>query len=250
MAFGAANSIWHCRRGWAALAGGLCLVCGCLQLDQRPGTTIVEPPTALTGESSPKLTPAQKADVQIAYGRTLEKRGALDQAQAIYLDALQHDPSRADACARLAVLSDQQGKFEESSKWHQKALAAQPSNADFLCNQGYSFYLQGHLAEGEANLRQCLSLAPDHARAHNNLGLILGRTGRRDEALAEFRRAGCNEAEALSNLAYALTLERQLPEARMCYERAAAMDSSPTSPARKGLAELDALSSKLSDPRP
>jgi Flp pilus assembly protein TadD len=217
------------------------LVGGCVQLDKRPGPAAVQPPTALTEENSPKLTAVQKADVQIAYGRTLEKRGSSDQAQAVYLEALKNDPSRADACARLAVIHDQQGKFDEARLWHQKALAGQPNNPDFHCDHGYSLYLQGQFSQAEETLRQCLMLAPDHARAHNNLGLLLARTGRRDEALAEFRRAGCNEADALTNLAYALTLERQLPEARGCYERAAVIDPAPSAPARKGVAEVDAL---------
>jgi Flp pilus assembly protein TadD len=200
-------------------------------------------------ESTPKLTAAQKADVQIAYGRTLEKRGALEQARAVYLEALQNDPSRADACDRLAVLLDQQGKFDEARDWHDKALATQPNNPDFNCNFGYTLYLQGSTAAAEESLRRCLSLAPEHARAHNNLGLVLAHTSRRDEALAEFRRAGCSEADAQANLAYALTLERRWAEARTCYERALAADPSATFP-KKGLQELNHLAAKVAAATP
>jgi Flp pilus assembly protein TadD len=196
-----------------------------------------------TAESAPKLTAAQVADVKIAYGRTLEKRGAPEQAQAVYLEALKLDSGRADACARLGVLCDQQCKFDGANSWHRKAVAAQPKNPDFQCNAGYSLYLQGNLTEAEKSLRKCLALSPDHARGHNNLGMILARTDRCEEALAEFHRAGCNEADAQTNLAYALTLERRWTEARTCYERALVADPSSAA-SQKGLQELHSLMAK------
>ena len=213
------------------------LLASCQHLEPLPATA---PPGMPTVESSPKLTAAQVADVKIAYGRTLEKRGAPDEARATYLEALKLDSSRADACARLGVLCDQQCKFDEANSWHCKAVAGRPKNPDFHCNAGYSLYLQGNLIEAERNLRKCLELAPDHARGHNNLGMILARTDRCQEALAEFHRAGCNEADAQSNLAYALTLERRWTEAQACYERALAADPSSTG-SQKGLQELHDL---------
>jgi Flp pilus assembly protein TadD len=227
-------------RGLGVVAIGLALLSGCQHLDALPA---VPAPTAASPESAPKLRAGQVADVKIAYGRTLEKRGAPDQAQAKYLEALKLDPGRADACARLGVLCDQLCKFDEAQSWHRKAVAAQPKNPDFHCNMGYSLYLQGNLVEAEKNLHQCLALAPEHARGHNNLGMILARTNRGEEALAEFRRAGCNEADSQTNLAYALTLERRWVEARACYERV--LTANPSSMAsQNGLRELDSLMAK------
>jgi Flp pilus assembly protein TadD len=203
----------------------------------------IAPPATPPPESTPKLTAAQIADVKIAYGRNLEKRGATDQAQTLYYEALKLDPDRADACARLGVLYDQQCKFDEANAWHHKAVTAQPKNADFHCNLGYSLYLQGGFTEAEQSLRQCLALAPEHARGHNNLGMILARTDRTQEALAEFRRAGCSEADAQINLAYALTLEGHEVEARASYERALAADPASTA-SRRGLEELEKLMAK------
>jgi Flp pilus assembly protein TadD len=228
--------------GFGVLALGLCLVSGCIHADPGPAVSAaaVSGPTLAPQESAPKLTAPQVADVKIAYGRTLEKRGTSDQALATYLEALKLDPSRADACARLAVLYDQQCKFDEAASWHRKAIAAQPKNPDFHCNLGYSLYLQGKMAEAETSLRQCLALAPEHARAHNNLGMVLARTDRCEEALSEFGRAGCNEADAQTNLAYALTLECRWAEARACYERVLAADPSSQA-SQKGLQSLKSL---------
>jgi Flp pilus assembly protein TadD len=223
----------------SVFASGI-LLAGCQHFGTLPATA---PPAISAAESTSKLTAAQVADVKIAYARTLEKRGAPDQAQAMYLEALKLDPGRADACSRLGVLYDQQCKFDAAKSWHQNAVAAQPKNPDFHCNAGYSLYLQGNLIEAERSLRTCLELAPDHARGHNNLGMVLARTNRCEDALAEFRRAGCTEADAQTNLAFALTLEHRWAEAQACYERALAIEPSSAA-SRKGLQEVRRLIAK------
>jgi Tfp pilus assembly protein PilF len=98
--------------------------------------------------------------------------------------------------------------------------------------------------DAEETFRQCLVLAPQHTRAHNNLGMVLARTDRCEQALAEFRRAGCTEADAQANLAYALTLERRWLEAQAAYEQALAADPGSTT-SRSGLQELEKLMAKV-----
>lgn len=219
------------------LAAVLIGVAGC----QQVGTSTLVP--GLSGgpeEPSGKLKPKQAADVQIALAHTLELQGETEKASALYEEAVTKDPNRGDAWLRLAILRDQQGQFSESSSLYQKALKAQPGSAEIYCDMGYSLYLQNRWQEAEMNLRQALALQPDHARAHNNLGLLLARTGKADEALEEFYRAGCHEADAHVNLAFALTLERQWPEAHQQYQQALQAEPSSVS-AKKGLQELEHL---------
>src|SRR4051812_14538773 len=234
-------------RGTAVGLLWACFLAGCQQAPPRP--TPAGSVLSASQESGPRLEGRQVADVQVALGRVQERRGEVGQAQATYLEALKHDASRADACERLGVLCDRQGKAAEAREWYEKARAAQKANPDLLCNLGYSHYIQSRWAEAEDALRQAIALSPDHRRAHNNLGLVLAHTGREQEALAEFRKAGCTEAESRSNLAFALTLKRRWPEARACYERALAADPS-SAPARNGLRQVNALLTKGDIPPP
>jgi Tfp pilus assembly protein PilF len=183
------------------------------------------------------------ADIQVALGRSLERRGQYEEALAAYADALKRDPASGDVCLRMAILYDRQGQFNQSQEFYQKALANHPGSAYIFCDRGYSLYLQHCWTEAEMNLRQAIALQPGDVRAHNNLGLLLAHTNRGDEALVEFRRAGCKEADAQANLAFALTLDRHWAEARTHYEYALAEDNS-SDHAKKGLDELNSLLAK------
>jgi Tfp pilus assembly protein PilF len=185
----------------------------------------------------------------VALGRVAERQGDFPRAMATYRAALERDRSRADACLRLAVLHDSQGKFTESAGWYRRALELAPGDPDVFCDMGYSLYLQRRWAEAEMNLKQALAVNPDHARARNNLGLVLAHDGRANEALDQFLRAGNTRAEAHNNLAFALSVEGRWAEARRQYELALAAD--PASPvARDRLRELDAVVAKAAPRRP
>jgi Tfp pilus assembly protein PilF len=228
-------------KGVLAAAAFLTSVAGCQQVgcpSAIPGLT------AEVDKPSSKLKPKQAADVQIALARSLEMHGDTARALAMYEEAVQQDPSRADAWLRLAILHDKQGQFAESALVYQKALKAQPGSAEIYCNMGYSLYLQHRWPEAEMNLRQALALQPAHARAHNNLGLVLARTGQSEEALTEFHKAGCGEADAHVNLAFALTLERHWAEARQHYQEALQTDPSSAA-AKKGLQELEQIIARV-----
>lgn len=206
-------------------------------------------PTRPPSDDVAVVTDLQAADVQVAAGRSLEKRGEVEQAMNAYREALRRDPRRADASWRLGVLHDQQGKYKDSAGYYRRAAAAMPDNADLHCDMGYSFYLQRFWSDAEANLRRAVELAPESRRAHNNLGLVLAHTGRWDDALTAFRKGSGGEADAHVNLAFVLTLECYWPEARSHYERALQADPN-SSAARKGLDKLNSLLAKAEPVEP
>ena len=230
---------------WLAPALAVLAQAGCGHLPPRrtrePASTRL--PVART---SGKVTGRQAADVQVAFGRSLEDSGNLDGAEAAYRDALKHDPHRADAQARLAVLCDRKGDTKGSALHFAAATRLDPRNPEIPCDQGYGFYLRRRWGDAEASLRRAIELDPRHARSHNNLGLVLARKGDDDGALAEFGRAGCDPADARSNLGLILAMEGRFAEAKVAY--AAALAARPDSPAaREG---LDAATVALAGGRP
>ncbi|MFL5245756.1 MAG: tetratricopeptide repeat protein [Gemmataceae bacterium] len=232
--------------GLFLVAGSVIAFTGCQSMSPASRT---QAGATFSNDPVKPLKAGQVADIQLGLGHSLEKQGDLEQAMAAYKEALRHDPKCAEAYLRLAILHDRQGQFNESEALYRGALALKPGDTEIFCDRGYSLYLQQCWAQAEMNLRQAIALQPRHNRAHNNLGLVLAHTGRIDECLAEFRKAGCTEADAQSNLAYVLALERHWNDAREHYEYALAMDANSPQ-AKRGLEELISLVSKANGTRP
>jgi Tfp pilus assembly protein PilF len=203
----------------------------------------------LLGHETPSapLTAQQKADVEFAVAQSLEDQGQTDHAIQTYLGVLKKDKRRADAHHRLAILYDQKGDFDASKKHFQAALKQTPNNADLQCDYGYHCYLQQRWPDAEASLRKALALNSSLPRAHNNLGLVLARTGNEDEALREFAKAGCSEAECHANLGFGLAAENHWSRAHLHFQHALQLDPNCRM-AQNGLTVLQSVTRNAGQP--
>ena len=202
-------------------------------------------PSASLLDSGPmaKVTGGQAADVQFAIGRENEAAGKLDEAEKVYRAALTKAPRRADIQARLAIVLDQKGAVADADEHFERALKLAPKDPEILTDRGYCLYLRGQGADAERSTRDALAVAPKHPRAHTNLGLILAARGDSPAALAEFGRAGLDQADARANLALALAMAGKVEAARDQYAQALA--AKPSSPAAaEGLRIAAAVASK------
>lgn len=190
------------------------------------------------------LSVAQRADIQLAMARSLERQEDATKTMAAYQDVLRLQPNHPVATHRLAVVHDRHGNYEVSGLLFRRALELSPGNAEVFCDLGYSMYLQDRWSEAEMNLRQAIAINPGNRRAHNNLGLVLAHVGNSNASLAEFRRAGCTATDAHMNLAYVQTLHQNWAEARWHYGVALRADPS-SEKAKSRLAKLEMLIAKV-----
>jgi len=201
--------------------------------------TFAPPPSP----ASEPLRPEQKIEIQLAFAQRLESQGRADEAKKIYLEVVKTAPQRADAHHLLGRLHARNGECQTAEAYYQQAIRLAPELAEPYCDLGYSYYLQQRWPEAEEQLRRAITLDPDLRRAHNNWGLLLARTGREPEAFDAFARAGCSEAEAHANVAFALSLAERWDAAGAHFQRALALDPN-LKPAQQGLAGLESLASK------
>lgn len=129
-----------------------------------------------------------------------EAKGELAAAKGLYQKILDKDANNAEAHHRLAVIADQQQDASTADEHYLKALTLNRRDADLLSDMGYSLFLRGKLDESERRLKEALEANPYHRGAHSNLGLVYGRQGKYDQALAAFRQSG-TEADAQRNIA-------------------------------------------------
>jgi predicted O-linked N-acetylglucosamine transferase (SPINDLY family) len=183
--------------------------------------------------------------------------GKLPEAENLYRQILDRDPSCAEAWHLLGVARLQQrdyqtatqlieqairlkpgqatfynnlgeayrcqGKSGEAVTCYRRALELEPTSADALNNLGLVLLSLGNVEEAIASGRRAVELRPIYPEAHNNLGNALKTAGKAAEAMACYRQALSQQpafASALSNLGLALQEQGQLPEAMSCYEQA------------------------------
>ncbi len=192
-------------------------------------------------EVPPPLTGKQKTDLQIAMAVAAERQGRLDEAKKIYQDLIKTTPKRIELYHRLALLHSRQGECNAAEPYYLQGLQLDPTHAALHCDLGYNYYLQERWPEAEASLRHAIALDNDLSRAHNNLGLLLARTGRESEAMRQFAMGGATPAEASANLALAMVMDGRVEQAEAAYRYALQINPSLQT-AREGLATLQSLS--------
>ena len=194
----------------------------------------------------------QKFNVHLELGRAYESEGNFDAAVNEYqksIDACKRGgpfasgikipkAQEAESHRRMAGALDRLGSFEQAEAHYRSALALSPNNAKVWNDAGYSYYLQGRLADAERSLKTAEKLEPHNPRIQTNLGLALAAAGKTDEALAALSKAG-GPAAGNANLAYLLASLGKTEEARKHYHAALRLQPE-MAPAREALARLDA----------
>ena len=118
------------------------------------------------------------------------------------------------------------GKPQDALKEYDEALRYDPDLAEAHMGKGVVLELGfNKLDEAEAEYRKAIQLKPGLAEAHNNLGQLLARTGRLEEAVKEFDAASsimlyrepwvarCNKGQALWRMG---KKEEGISELRTC----------------------------------
>jgi predicted O-linked N-acetylglucosamine transferase (SPINDLY family) len=183
--------------------------------------------------------------------------GELPQAENLYRQVLQVQPTHADAWHLLGVLAHQvknypvavelmrkaitlnsaaptfynnlgnalreQGKLIEAVHCFQRALSLDPKFAQAYHNLGCTFRDQNNLAEAEACYQQALALNPNYLNAYNNLAAVLVQQEKLTEAAACCQRAlnlAPDSADAYNTLGNVFREQNKATEAFACYQRA------------------------------
>jgi tetratricopeptide (TPR) repeat protein len=116
-----------------------------------------------------------------------------------------------------------QGNFREAEACYRHALSLMPDHAGLHHNLGSVLQQQWKIEEAAACYRRAVELMPGYAKAYCSLGTVLDRQGELDEAIAMYRHAvelAPDFAEAHSNLGLALHGQGHFDEAAKSYRRA------------------------------
>ena len=118
--------------------------------------------------------------------------------------ALFYNPHSAMALMSQALVYVYQGKSSLALEYFGRAEQADPGNPEVLYHKAWAFAHQGQLDEAEQAYREILVQRPNFWPAYNNLGVILTRHAKYEEAAKAFAAAGAaapKVAQPMANLA-------------------------------------------------
>ncbi|MBL8215352.1 MAG: tetratricopeptide repeat protein [Bryobacterales bacterium] len=133
--------------------------------------------------------------------------------------------NRAELPSLLGILRDELEEYAAGESAHRAALAISPTNPKLHNNLGYNLWLQGKREDAVAAFRRALSLDSHFAVARNNLGRALLESPAeqdRREAVGHFE-AAADRAVAHNNAAAVLMEQGRYDEARKELEQALAV---------------------------
>lgn len=183
----------------------------------------------LESERSVALLTQPQVDLKLAIARAAEGRGDHKQALATYQELIEMDLGSADVHHRLALIYDRQGDSKQSERHYLKSLELDSTVAKVWCDFGYSMYLRESWVDSEAHFAKAIELDPQYMRARVNMGMLLARTGRYEDALHHFAVGGLQEGAAHHNVALAAALSGDTRTASSSLEKSNQADQGHTS---------------------
>ena len=119
----------------------------------------------------------------------LQQRGALDAAEALYLQALAADPDDPTALVNGGAVALARGDLPLAIARFERAERVVPRNAVVQNNLGFALLHASRPEDALAACDRALSLQPSLATAHNHRGIALAQLRRTAEARAAFAQA-------------------------------------------------------------
>lgn len=217
------------------------------EAERRPAAKSTTVPPAVQSESQSPIRvtkTVQKIDPLLDRAYQAFERGDLDQAQAAWEKALAADPLNADALHGLAAIALQRQQPGMAVDYYLRALEADPKDALALAGL-LSLQAPADAQQTESKLKLLLAERPDSPYLNFALGNLYARDGRWAEAQQAYFRAHAADADNpdyLFNLAVSLDQLHQPRLAIQYYNQAiAAAARQPAS------FEVDRAAARLKD---
>jgi tetratricopeptide (TPR) repeat protein len=140
---------------------------------------------AKSGEQFPR-----DARVPFQRGALLEKRKSYREAEAAFRAALADDPDHAPTLNYLGyMLADRGERLDEAVDLVEHALKLDPDNGSYMDSLAWAYVRQKKYDIAEPLLRKAVAQLPTNSVVQDHLGDLLWATGRKQEAVTQWRRA-------------------------------------------------------------
>jgi predicted O-linked N-acetylglucosamine transferase (SPINDLY family) len=149
--------------------------------------------------------------------------GQFSEAEDLYRQILQHNPSHVVALHLLGMIACQRGDGAAALELLDRIIKINPADAEAYCSRGNALYLLQRYEEATESYGKAIELNPDHAEAYSNRGVTLFHLQQYAVAVESYDNAirlKPDFAEAHFNRGNSLEALEQYLEAIASYDRA------------------------------
>jgi tetratricopeptide (TPR) repeat protein len=136
--------------------------------------------------------------------------------------AIVNGAASAQAYETLGRIHLHRNSSVEAISWYNRAVQQAPS-AQVLANLGYAYMLRSEWQEAKFNLEKAIELDSTLQEAHNNLAIVLARSGESAAALQQLM-ATSRPAVALNNMGVLYLQEKKLRQAEESFRESLRLD--------------------------
>ncbi len=161
-------------------------------------------------------------------GNACLNQNQLEKAIACYQETLKLNPNYALGYCNLGAVFMRQGKIEDAIAYLQHSIELNPNHAVAYYNLGIGFELLEKIDDAMVCYQQAIALEPKNYLVANNLGAIFQKKGNLESALIHFEEAiksNSNYALSYNNLGIVLQKQGKLEESIRYFEKAIALDA-------------------------
>src|ERR1043165_5449418 len=166
------------------------------------------------------MTPVSKL---LDYAASQLQSGNVEQAEEIYRQITQLDPTDVTSRIHLADILVRANRLDEAGECIHEVIRIDPNRADAHFRLGNVARRSGQLIEAVACYREALRIDPNHQPACLNLGVALRELNELVEAIACFKKAleiNPKDAFALNHLGVTFADQHDYRDAIECYRKA------------------------------
>lgn len=190
-------------------------------------------------------TPRILPETHFRAGQLFEAQGQYDQAIRQFRKAIATSHDFVAAHHQLGLALSRVGRHHEAVKSLVRATELRPDNAALRNSLGFEYMLLARWDVAETELRAAVAIEPNLTRANVNLGIVLARTGRFDEALDTFQQV-LPDSDAYYNLGLILRGQGKHDQAAEAFTHVLELDPQFTAAS----AQLEQIAPFLTEPEP
>lgn len=185
-----------------------------------------EAPMSQLGVALPAMKPGDDRELKIIAAGQMATHGYWNEAVELYLDAESMAPKKPKLDVQLAPALAGAGRYPESIERYRRLVKVNAKDAELANNFAFTLMESGDPVAAENEFQRALTLDPKSENAAVNLGLLVARQQRYDEALAVLIPA-IGEAAAYHNLGVLAIEVGDEKTAKQHFEVAASLPSAP-----------------------